>query len=378
MEHHDSVSVISSPNQTATDSSATQDHTGWDTYGPVFLQTDHRSTTESPEHYDCDPSPALLFNISTDTVDPWILEEPPYGSPLSTSSVGHTESVGTPFYTDMPICFTVTSPVFQHVQSPPRSIAWSDEQGSCWKLSHPEPSTWGPQEPPLPHQRRSACDQELMQCIRDYIFRYGPLSAPNCIPYQTPVSYSAAVVVDSAAPKLNLAVSPDVSEQGSDSDSRDSDYEDDASSREMSNSPTRQRGARSNVMKFGMWGRITYPFCKIIERRQYWCPLMDKKDPQIPCAKTFQRPEHLQRHVITVHGEDKCHLCKVCPRLFSRRDNLREHYWTHLTRGGRAGKNTKMSLPELKAILGPKEKLLVRRLKRKLLNHQARQAKGKP
>jgi hypothetical protein len=33
-----------------------------------------------------------------------------------------------------------------------------------------------------------------------------------------------------------------------------------------------------------------------------------------------------------------------------------------------------MSLPELKAILGPKEKLLVRRLKRKLLNHQARQA----
>jgi hypothetical protein len=90
MEHHDSVSVISSPNQTATDSSATQDHTGWDTYGPVFLQTDHRSTTESPEHYDCDPSPALLFNISTDAFDPWILEEPPYRSPLSTSSVGHT------------------------------------------------------------------------------------------------------------------------------------------------------------------------------------------------------------------------------------------------------------------------------------------------
>jgi hypothetical protein len=41
------------------------------------------------------------------------------------------------------------------------------------------------------------------------------------------------------------------------------------------------------------------------------------------------------------------------------------------------GRNTRMSLPELKAILGPKEKQLVKRLKRKLHNHQARQTKAR-
>jgi hypothetical protein len=67
----------------------------------------------------------------------------------------------------------------------------------------------------------------------------------------------------------------------------------------------------------------------------------------------------------------------VCPRLFSRGDNLRDHYWTHVNRGGRAGKNIKMSLTELKTILGPKEKLLVKRLKMKLHNNQAKQIKAK-
>ncbi|CAN9470822.1 unnamed protein product [Alternaria alternata] len=54
------------------------------------------------------------------------------------------------------------------------------------------------------------------------------------------------------------------------------------------------------------------------------------------------------------------------------------HYWTHLQRGGRNGKNDKMSLPELKAFLGPKEKLLVKRLKMKLHNTQIKQTKSKP
>jgi hypothetical protein len=37
-----------------------------------------------------------------------------------------------------------------------------------------------------------------------------------------------------------------------------------------------------------------------------------------------------------------------------------------------------MSLPELKAFLGPKEKLLVKRLKMKLHNTQIKQTKSKP
>ncbi|CAN9178317.1 unnamed protein product [Alternaria alternata] len=45
---------------------------------------------------------------------------------------------------------------------------------------------------------------------------------------------------------------------------------------------------------------------------------------------------------------------------------------------GKNGKNDKMSLPELKAFLGPKEKLLVKRLKTKLHNTQIKQTKSKP
>jgi hypothetical protein len=86
------------------------------------------------------------------------------------------------------------------------------------------------------------------------------------------------------------------------------------------------------------------------------------------------RPEHLRRHIKTVHGEARDYICKLpqCRKAFSRGDNLREHYWTHIERGGRAGKNDKMTFAELKLVLGPKEKKLLRRLKLKLSDHQSK------
>jgi hypothetical protein len=67
--------------------------------------------------------------------------------------------------------------------------------------------------------------------------------------------------------------------------------------------------------------------------------------------------------------------CKVpgCIRPFSRGDNLRDHYFTHIERGGRVGKNRKMEFHELKALLGPKERKLSRKLKLKLLKYQMEQ-----
>ncbi|RYN85789.1 hypothetical protein AA0119_g13117 [Alternaria tenuissima] len=378
MEHQRFESMASNTNQHVTNHSATQAHAVWGSYGPVSWETDHGSVTGYLEHYDCESSSTLLLNIPTDAFHPWMLEGPPYGSPLSTcSSIGHTEGVCTPSYADMPTCSAVNLPVFEHVQSPPNSDAWSDEREPRWKLSNPGVPIWGPRQPSLPYQGRSACDQELLQRIPDYIVQSGPSSAPDSISYQAPVSSSAAGLVDSAPFQQDLAISPDVSEKDSDSESDSSDCENDSSFHGFSDSSTRQRGAKSRVMKLGRWGRIAYPFYTTIEPRHYRCSLADKKNPQNLCAKKFQRPEHLRRHVTTVHGNGKCHLCKVCPRPFSRRDNLREHYWTHLKRGGRAGKNTRMSLPELKAILGPKEKQLVKRLRRKLHNHQTRQTKAR-
>lgn len=203
------------------------------------------------------------------------------------------------------------------------------------------------------------------------------MPAPCCLPFQTSVPYPAAEVVAPAPLQQNQAVGPSLSEEDSESESDMFSCEDRASLCESSDSSARRSGPYPGVMKLGRWGHITYPFYKVISARQYWCPLMDNKNPQTRCTKTFQRPEHLRRHVTTVHGRDKCHLCKVCPKLFSRRDNLREHYWTHVKRGGRAGKNVKMTIPELTSILGPREKRLLKRLRGKLATHQAKRTEGR-
>jgi hypothetical protein len=104
-----------------------------------------------------------------------------------------------------------------------------------------------------------------------------------------------------------------------------------------------------------------------------------KNKTKQPCSQRFVRPEHLRRHVKTVHGNERLYICKVpdCLRPFSRGDNLREHYWTHLKRGGRAGKNRKMDFPELKAILGSKERKLAKRLREKLSKQRGKQMKSK-
>jgi len=52
---------------------------------------------------------------------------------------------------------------------------------------------------------------------------------------------------------------------------------------------------------------------------------------------------------------------------------LRDHYWTHLDRGGRKGKNRKFTFAELKEILGQKERKLIRRLRLQLQRHEKKE-----
>jgi hypothetical protein len=72
------------------------------------------------------------------------------------------------------------------------------------------------------------------------------------------------------------------------------------------------------------------------------------------CSQRFMRPEHLRRHVKTVHESARDYRCMVpsCNKGFSRADNLKGHYLSHLERGGRPGTNEKMSLESLELILG--------------------------
>ncbi|KAI5379473.1 hypothetical protein CC77DRAFT_966647 [Alternaria alternata] len=357
-----------------------------------YAGSHHLSRCDSHEPLTSKPSHG---SASLDAFDPWVLVEPPCGSPLSTSSsISHTESVPTPPYTGMAMYNQADSPAYQHIRSLTGHDAWSGEPEPVWRPSYPDMITpihtnqhpgaplscasWGSQEYSLPYQDDPTCNQLHLQPLQGYIPQAGPSAGTTYMPYPASVRYSAVGNVDSASYKQELAKDSENSEMDTDSEPEDSESDDDDSSQQSFHSTSRGSGANSSVMKLGKWSTMPCSFPTASEPRPYVCHLEDKDHPGNPCPKRFVRPEHLRRHVRTVHSAVRNHGCKVCPRHFSRGDNLRDHYWTHLQRGGRNGKNDKMSLPELKAFLGPKEKLLVKRLKAKLHNTQIKQTKSKP
>lgn len=90
---------------------------------------------------------------------------------------------------------------------------------------------------------------------------------------------------------------------------------------------------------------------------QSWSHFTPPKHKCSNCSSRYSRPEHLKRHIETTHDRPKSHRCKVpqCAKLLSRPDNLRAHYWTHVYRGGSAGRNIRFTLQELSKILLPGE-----------------------
>ncbi|CAH7687384.1 hypothetical protein BY996DRAFT_4528606, partial [Phakopsora pachyrhizi] len=49
------------------------------------------------------------------------------------------------------------------------------------------------------------------------------------------------------------------------------------------------------------------------------------------CGKCFKRREHLKRHVLSIHTNDKPFKCHwpECNKTFSRHDNLNQHLKVH-------------------------------------------------
>lgn len=77
---------------------------------------------------------------------------------------------------------------------------------------------------------------------------------------------------------------------------------------------------RMPVMNHGKWSKFHHDFnCPFFKERNVNGRL---------CEKCFRRPEHLRRHLNTIHSTDQRHtfLLPLCKRPFSRSDNLQEHY----------------------------------------------------
>ncbi|KAF1844118.1 uncharacterized protein K460DRAFT_419075 [Cucurbitaria berberidis CBS 394.84] len=312
-----------------------------------------------------------------DILDPWLLNVPPCGSPLSTgSSISTSESVSTPPCTGQfpQSQYTLLEQPLPHALGHlPSNMGWIENTENGWHRHCPEGDVWSVQTS-LPSWGEGEYTSHPLPTMEPC---FQPVShdITQSFSYPTRDNYPNVPVADSAPLKDAASVVEDTSDE-SDSDSDDSDYKENDSSRSTSSS--KHKGARtvSPVLKLGRWSVNTDPFSQL-EQRNYICPFTTQPDARGRiCDTRFVRPEHLRRHVKTVHGDERDCRCKVpqCNRAFSRGDNLRDHYWTHVSRGGRAGRNIKMNLAELKAILGPKEKKLIRRLRVKL----HRQHVGRP
>jgi len=187
--------------------------------------------------------------------------------------------------------------------------------------------------------------------------------------------YGSGPPFEDGLPMDSVFISPpgqsstgDGSEQESEGDSENDMCDDSDGSEGQSTSKTKSKVENPGFMT-SKWFIGRTNTCNDEESRCFLCPLTGHLDVRgKACNARFVRPEHCRRHVKTVHGEERDHHCKVpgCNKGFSRGDNLRDHYWTHLHRGGRIGRNDKMSLAELKAILGKSEKNLVRKLRMKM------------
>ncbi|KAI1560303.1 hypothetical protein A1F96_10765 [Pyrenophora tritici-repentis] len=305
------------------------------------------------------PHHSMISSAPVDAFDPWVLEGPPCGSPLSTaSSIGHSECVPTPPYDGV----AMYEPYFHDIPDPSVGhTPWKSEPEQLWRPNYTEPTAWCSQSYVLSYHANPTQNQLPVQPMHSYmpLPRNSAYDSADSMPFRF---RSTNIKSESTSNREN--------DSQSDSDSDDSDNDDSASQKSSASTKKDTRAAR-NVMNLGKWANnVIDLYNNTAQQRLYECPMhvSGSQSKAVPCQRSFVRPEHLRRHVKTVHSKERLYMCKVpdCHRPFSRGDNLREHYWTHVERGGRGGKNRKMGFPELKAILGPKEKQLAKRLKRKL------------
>jgi hypothetical protein len=243
-----------------------------------------------------------------------------------------------------------------------QELSWEPHlSGGCARISHPQypVSSWQRCEYASPSlgpksDLRPFLDAPLLPCMGN---------ATSSVP-QSGQSDECTPAKDKATFRPSDVNSP-TSSSNNDFDSDDSESDDSDSN------AGQDKGSCSNSASQCKSGQVM-EWSMQPPARPLICSWPDKDGP---CPKQFARPEHLKRHINTVHEDHLDHLCNIpkCNKAFSRRDNLRDHYWTHVERGGRIGKNDKMSLGTLIKILGPKEEKLFKKLEKRLAEEKMKQ-----
>lgn len=347
--------------------------------GPATPGSRQHSFDED-SYYSTTPQEILNFpvtSIAESSLDPWLLDMPGTMSPVSSRlSMSPSQGIATPpsdgFYSP-PYPEQLSLPAYHPLEQPQPVRLCSTSHpnwvnsGENWDRTYAESELWGTQ--PFVAQPWASNSYD------GYASPNMPIShthaSNNSLPLYTfamqsqfpvPEVIQSTAVIDSPAGEDDDD-DEDLSSEDSNWDEENSDYSKCQSSSPGSRPKTKTTGVRE--------GRWMIPTCSIqqSETRGYLCNSSG-------CSSAFVRPEHLRRHIKSKHSGEKEYLCVIpgcSTSAFSRGDNLRDHYWTHLQRGGRSGKNRKYTLQELRAILGPKEKPLIRRLREKLRQHHEKE-----
>jgi hypothetical protein len=316
------------------------------------------------------------------SLHPWVFENDLTASPLSrSSSLGGSDHAYTPPHSLNGSEYASTPPHVEqapmyHAHSQPLFVenmdhlGWHNEHDQNWHSQFPGPDVWNEQHFTALWGGGN-CDELPLPF-------YNATLPPPSMGHPTPLGSAFSQLSLETYPALQGPTlqsnaptafrSQSANGNGTDQESDESEDEEDENPRPgFSNS---NRTTPTSVLQLGKWLTVD-----AYEPRRYKCPLAGEPSAGgHVCRQMFRRPEHLRRHVLTVHVNKRDHVCRVpmCQKGFSRGDNLRDHYWSHLDRGGRAGKNEKMSLDHLKVILGPKQKKLVRKLKVMLIKEMGK------
>lgn len=343
---------------------------------PVTSKSSHELSEDTLSHHTWRPFSTGSKTTLPGAAGPYLFEEFPYISPFFTRfSTSYGENSLTPHNTGFPMCPMIDSPALRDFCFSACNDSLATKVEPLCEFAQPTSLAWH-EHLSSPSQSGPAYEQTPVPPVQDYTGLSETSVSLACLPCYRPVAFAPSEMVPLEPYGQEFACSDDFKHDYSDSESEESKSDADTSFLEYPKPNHRRSRVRTRVMELEKWAltksRLAAPRTEL-----YKCPLKHKQCADSPCSKKFERLEHLRRHVRTVHGDERPHTCKVCFKAFSRGDNLREHYWTHVAREGKVGHNKRMAISQLKTILGPEERRLVRRLRNKLKMRPARRVKTK-
>lgn len=317
-----------------------------------------------------------VTRLAESSLDPWLIAGP--ASPgSSTLSMSPSQDIVTPpseeFY-DAPYPEQLPLPAYQFLeQLQPLCCGYTSHPiwkntSEEWRRNYAASELWNAQpfvaQPWITNQSESYTSPVMSNDLA-----YADNGSNSLYLYAAQIP-CPVLETDQASAAAGSGGSPPSVSGGEESSEDDSDWNEDESNPDKSGtlrsrSKPRTRTSRPHVERWP----IPVNSIQQSETRGYRCNMPD-------CASTFLRPEHLRRHYRSKHTGERNFKCEVpdCQTPgFSRGDNMREHYWTHLERGGRNGKNQKFTLEQLRDILGPSNKKLYRRLRVKHRQHMEKE-----